>query len=156
MDYKDSPYLIKVFDFDILHMELNTVLFTFVLVMVVMFFLNKWLFQPVLRTLDNRTALMKTLGEAVESHRGDIGRLTEEYEANLAKVREEVARVRQESQRKAQGEVTSIMEEARREAQSDFESSMTELRGEVENARKELGSQTRQLAEQLAGKIMPA
>lgn len=156
MDYKDSPHLIKVFDFDILHMELNTVLYILVLVLVVMFFLNKWLFKPVLRTLDNRAALIKSLGDAVESHRGKIGRLTEEYEANLAKVREEVARVRTESQREAQREVATILEVARGEAQSEFESSMTELREEVESTRKELEIQTRQLAERLAEKMIPA
>ena len=41
MDYKASPHLVRIFDFDVLHMELNTPLYILALVLVVMFLLNR-------------------------------------------------------------------------------------------------------------------
>ena len=50
MNFRDSEYLIPIFDFDILNMQLNTPLFILALVLLVMFLMNRLLFQPVLRT----------------------------------------------------------------------------------------------------------
>jgi len=156
MNYKDSPHLVKIFDFDILHMELNTPLFILVLVLVVMFFMNKWLFRPVLRTLDNRAAHEKSLGDAVAGHRKEIDRLTAEYEASLVRVRGEVAQVRQDTHREIQQQVGAILEEARATAKGEFDTAMEALQGEVEQARRELGAKTQSLADQLTNRVYPA
>ena len=54
MNFRDSDHLIPIFDFDILNMQLNTPLFILALVLFVMFFMNKLLFQPVLKALSVR------------------------------------------------------------------------------------------------------
>lgn len=156
MNYTQSPHLIRVFDFDVLHMELNTVLYIFVLVLVVMFLLNKLLFRPVLRTLESRARLMTELEQAQQGHREQMERLAEDYEARLADVRAEVARVRQESGRETQGEVTAILERARQEAQSEFQAAMDDLRQQIDQARQELGEASRALAEQTTHRILQA
>lgn len=156
MNYKDSPHLIEVFDYDILHMQLNTPLFILVLVLVVMFLMNKWLFKPVLRTLDNRAALVKSLQDSAADHRAEIDRLMVEYEADLAKVRSEVAQVRQDGARETQQQVGAILEEARTAARGEFDSAMADLQGEVEGVKQELSAQTEKLAEQLTNRIYSA
>jgi F-type H+-transporting ATPase subunit b len=156
MDYKASPHLIEIFDFDILHMELNTALYILVLVLVVMYFLNRLLFRPVLRTLDNRAKLRESLEEAAKAHRDEIARLTQDYEARLAEVLAEVARVRQESSRQSHGEVDAILSRAREEAQADYQAAMEDLRLQVEAAKRELGDASRRLAEQTTNRILQA
>ena len=156
MDYKASPHLIEIFDFDILHMELNTALYVLVLVLVVMFLLNRLLFRPVLRTLENRARLMQKLQEAAKAHREEIARLGQDYEAKLATVRAEVARVRQESHRETQAEVDAILGQARKEAQVDYQAAMDDLRLQVDVAKRELGAASKRLAERTTQRILQA
>ena len=87
MNFRDSEYLIPIFDFDILNMQLNTPLFIFALVLLVMFLMNRLLFQPVLRTLESRESFLGGLAEAAAGQREEIQRLSEDYEQNLEKVR---------------------------------------------------------------------
>lgn len=154
MNYKASPHLIEIFDFDILHLELNTLVYIFVLLMVVMFFLNRLLFRPMLRTLDNRSSHLNRLGETVEKHRAEIARLTVDYEASLARVRSEVAQVRQESNKEIQAEVARLLDDARGAAQAEFENAINDLRAQTDKAREDLKSSTRQLAEQISQRLV--
>lgn len=154
MDYKSSPHLIKIFDFDILHLELNTPLFILLLVLVVMLFLNKLLFQPVLRTLENREAHLKTLAEGTESQRTQVARLTGEYQANLAQVRHEVAQARADHHRESQAQVEQLLAQARNESQDDFEQAMTDLHAQVDAAKAELQAATRGLADQISQRLI--
>jgi F-type H+-transporting ATPase subunit b len=156
MDYKASPHLIRIFDFDVLHMELNTPLYTLVLVLVVMFLMNKLLFRPVLRTLANRSKLLKSLEEAAARSRDQMGQLVRDYEAKLAEVRAEVARVRAESTRATRAEVDAILEQAHGQAQADFQAALGDLRKQVESARGELGTAAQRLAELTTNRILQA
>ncbi len=154
MDYESSPYLIRIFDFDLLHLELNTPLFILALVLVVMASLHKLLFQPVLRTLENRQAHREALSEGVESHRAEIARLSGDYEADLANVRTEVARARAEHHREAQEQVERVLSQARSEAQADFEQAMADLRAQVDSASGELRAASRGLADQISQRLI--
>ncbi len=156
MDYKQSPHLIEVFDFDILHMELNTPLFILALVLVVMFFLHRLLFRPVLRTLDNRAQTMGSLEEAAAKQHEQTRGLVEDYERQLADVRANVAQVRHEGAREAQQQMSVILEQARSEAQQELERAMGELEGEVQQARQELTAAAERLAEQATNRILQA
>jgi F0F1-type ATP synthase membrane subunit b/b' len=154
MDYRNSPHIVEIFDFDILHMELNTALYILVLVLVVMFFLNKLLFQPVLRTLDNRARLVDSLREARAEHRTEIGRLGEQYQSALTRVRAEVAQVRGERNREAQQTVAAILGQARGQAQSDLEQALADLRQQSEVVRAELSKAKDSLAEQITNRMI--
>ena len=154
MDYKQSPHLVEIFNFDILHLELNTPLYILGLVLVVMFFMNKWLFRPVLRTLDNRAALRASQREAAQSHGAELTRLTGEYEEHLANARAEVSRVHQESHQEARAEVTRILAEARNEAQQRFDDAIADLKRQTEQAKGELEAATRGLAEQISERLV--
>ncbi len=156
MDYTQSSHLVRFFDFGVLHMELNTPLYIFVLVLVVMFFLNKWLFRPVLRTLDNRERTMESLAEAAMNARGEFARLAEDYEDSLAQVRTEVAQVRAEQNRLAQQEVAAILEDSRTQARAEFDAAMGELEGEVAQAKAGLAASSRHLAEQVTNRVVSA
>jgi F-type H+-transporting ATPase subunit b len=156
MDYKASPHLIRIFDLDLLHIELNTALFVLALVLVLMVALNRLLFRPVLRTLDNRVKLVKSLQEAAAGQREQMDVLAKQYEARLAAVRAEVARVRQESSRETVAQVEVILGQARKEAQADLQAALTDLNAQVQAAKQELGEAARRLADQTTQRILQA
>jgi len=156
MNYLDSPHLKRVFDFDILHMEWNTALYTLVLILIVMYFLNTLLFKPILRTLENRAKTEADLKKSVEDKSREVEQMTAAYEKQLENAREEVARVRSESHKDIQQAVEAILSKAREQAKGDFDKAMDEMRKEVDQARVELSESAKALAEQTANRILGA
>lgn len=154
MDYQQSPYLIEIFDFQLLHMELNTPLFMLVVVLVVVYFMNRWLFRPVMRTLDNRDGLLAQLQQSAEASRGEVRRMSEQYEQDLQRVRAEVSQVRGEAHAQAQREVAEIVGQARQQGRDEHAQAMRDMEGQVEQVRAELGEQARTLAEQATNRIL--
>jgi len=154
MDYRQHAF--EVFDFQILHLQLNTPLFIFVLLLIVMLALNYLLFRPILRTLDGRQAEYERLAKQAESQRAELAALTEQYKRDLDRVRGEVEVVRQQAHaasQKAQGEV---LEKARKDAEAALQTALAELKTDVDAARKSLGRTARQLAEQTAERVLTA
>lgn len=154
MNYKDSEFLVPIFDFDILHMELNTPLFILALVLIVMFFMNLWLFNPVLSTLENRRNFLKKLGETTDKQRDEIGELAENYDKRLAEVKVELSQSRAEAHKESQEAVKEILQQARHKSGEELEQALSTLRGEVEQARKTLGGSARTLAGKAAEMIL--
>ena len=154
MDYTQSPYLIRVFDFDLLHMEVNTPLFILALVLLVMFFMNIWLFRPVLRTLENRRKLLEDLRTGTEQHRQEFDKLSAGYQRNLEDMRADVAQVRQDGHRDTQAAVEAILTQARQAAAQEFETSLQALKEETETARRQLMESAGGLAEQVTSRVI--
>lgn len=156
MNFRDSEYLIPIFDFDILNMQLNTPLFIFALILLVMFFMNKLLFRPVLTTLESREGRLAGLSKGVAGQREEIGRLTADYEQKLEKVREEVAQVRQDARKETEEAVQVILSGARQDAQAELGQALSELGKEVEQAKSELRQAAQGLADKAANQILDA
>ncbi|HUJ74838.1 MAG TPA: ATP synthase F0 subunit B, partial [bacterium] len=114
MDY--HQHAIKLFDFQLLHLELNSLLFMVILALVVMLLMNWLLFRPVLRTLDARAELMQRLQGEVESQRKELDQLSQIYRQDLARVRAQVEQVRHQAHAEAQREVEHVMQQARQTA----------------------------------------
>ena len=156
MNFRDSDYLIPIFDFDILNMQLNTPLFILALVLVVMFLMNRLLFQPVLRTLESRESYLAGLSEGVAGQRAEIERLAADYEQKLDKVRSEVTQVRQDARKETQDAVEAVLYGARQEADAELRQALSELDKEVEQAKTELQQAAQGLAEKAANQILDA
>ena len=156
MDYRASDYLIPIFDFDVLHLQLNTPIYIFVLVLIVMFFLNRLLFQPVLKTLDARQAYLDKLQKSTSDQEEEIAKLTERYEVQLEVARKEVAQVRADARKEAQQAIDETLQQARQEADAELAKAMEELNREVEAARSGLGEAAQKLAEQATNRILNA
>ena len=156
MNFRDSDHLIPIFDFDILNMQLNTPLFILALVLCVMFFMNRLLFQPVLKALEERGSYLAGLSEGAAGQKAEFQRLTEEYEQKLDKVKEEVASVRQEARKEAQEAIDGILYKARQEADAELRQALSELDREVEQAKSDLQQAAGGLAEKAANQILNA
>ena len=156
MNFRDSEHLIPIFDFDLLNLQLNTPLFVFAVVLVVMFCMNKLLFQPVLRTLEERRSYLNGLIETAQANREGIEKLAETYEENLEKVRAEVAQVRADARRENQEAIGAVLYKARQEADQEFRAALAELEKEVARAREALARTARDLAEKTANQVLSA
>ena len=155
MDYTESDYLIPIFDFGLgLHLELNTALFIFVLVLIVMFSMNRLLFEPVLRTLDNRSQMLGKLRESTQQRLREIEALDRDFQTQLARVREEVNIYRQEARRDAQDAVEAVLADARRAVEADLTSAMSELEKEAHRLRDELTERVGGLARQITHRVL--
>lgn len=156
MNFRDSDYLIPIFDFDILNLQLNTPLFILALVLFVMFFMNKLLFQPVLKALEEREGYLSGLSEGAAGQKTEFQRLTGEYEQKLEQVKGEVAQVRQEARKETQEAIDGILYKARQEADAGLRQALSELDREVEQAKSELQQAAGGLAEKAADQILNA
>ena len=156
MNYLDSPYIKRVFDLGLLHLELNTFLFVLALVLVTMFFLNTLLFRPILRTLEAREKVRKSLEAAMSSGKEEVSRLQETYEKDLARLREEVALVRATSHKEAQKAVEKILEAAREESKKEYGQAHEALSKQIAEARKGLDAVAKNLAERTIGRMLSA
>jgi F-type H+-transporting ATPase subunit b len=156
MDFKASPLYQPLFDFGILNLDLNTPLFILALVLIVMFCLNKLLFQPVLLTLERRQGMLERLSEEAERNRAEVERLTQTYEADLAKARAEVALARQLAHAEAERATEAVLKQARKTAEEMLDRAMTELRQDVARARAELPKAAQQLAAATANRVLKA
>ena len=154
MDYTKSDYLIPIFDYGVLHLELNTALFIFVLVLIVMYSMNRLLFNPVLRTLDNRTQMLGKLRDSTQQQLREIEALDRDYQTQLAQVREEVNAYRQEARRDAQDVVEDFLADARKAVETDLTSALSELEKEAQRLRDELAERVGGLAQHISRRVL--
>ena len=154
MDYTKSDYLIRIFDYGVLHLELNTALFIFVLVLIVMYSMNRLLFNPVLRTLDNRTQMLGKLRDSTQQQLREIEALDRDYQTQFAQVREEVNTYRQEARRDAQDAVEAVLADARKAVEMDLSSALSDLEKEALRLRDELAQRVGGLAQQISRRVL--
>jgi len=156
MDYRASEHLIPIFDYGVLHLELNTALFILVLFLVVMVALNRLLFRPVLRTLDNRAALLSGIQTDNARKEQEIARLTKEYEERMAQIRDEIDQIRRQSRRESAQAAESIMAQARQAAEQKMSAALADLEREIEAVRKQALQGARGLATRIAQRVLPS
>jgi F-type H+-transporting ATPase subunit b len=126
----------------------------FILFLVFVFVLNRLLFKPLGRVLDEREAL--TEGATAEA-RAATGR----YETRLADYEATIRQARTESYRRLEQERAAALEERRRmleEAKADatlrIENAKSAIAGEAATARAELEVESRKIAEQISRTVL--
>jgi len=156
MNYRASEHLIPIFDYGVLHLELNTALFILVLFLAVMLLLNRLLFKPVLRTLDGRAALLTGIQADNARKEQEIAKLTREYETRMAKIRDEVDQLRKESRRESAKAAEGILAAARQAAEQKLSAALAELEREIQRSRAEALAGAKGLAGQITRRVLPS
>ena len=154
MDYAQSEYLLPVFNFGVLHLELNTALFILVLFLSVAFVLNRLLFQPVLRTLDARTTLVNGVREDNARKQDEITRLTREYETRMNQIRGEIDQFRQEARREGARQAEGILSRAHEASEERLARSMDEMEREIAAVRGDVLRGAGRLAERITQRLL--
>lgn len=116
--------------------------------------LNKLLFKPVLKVLDEREKLVTESAELKER----LGRLADEsnqeYETRMLTAKQEAMSIRGEQRSEAMAGFRLVINEAKEAGMAELEKARAKLAAQVDESRKDLGDQAAGLAAGIAGKLM--
>ena len=122
-------------DYGLLHLQLATPTAVLIILFVMIVTLNKLLFQPVLRTLDNRKEVISKCQKRVIQVNEELGKLEQDFQKKLDDVRAEVIHLRNTGQEKGIATRENTITVEREELQVELEKNVAELNGEIEAAK---------------------
>ncbi len=119
-------------DYGLLHLQLATPTAVLIVLFIMIVTLNKLLFQPVLRTLDNRNEVIEKSQNRVIQVNEELEQLKEDFQQKLDKVRTEVLHLRNAGHEKGVTERETMITAERDELQAEHDKNIAELGGEIE------------------------
>lgn len=132
----------------------GSLLFIIALFMLFVFVMNRLLFRPIGRVLDER----QTLTEGATNEARAAAR---RYQAKLAEYESTIRQARAESYRRLEQERAAALEDRRRlieeekqKASGEIEQAKSEIRGQAEGARAALEAESRQIAATISRTIL--
>jgi F-type H+-transporting ATPase subunit b len=131
-----------------------TLLIQLSIVLILMFLLNKILFQPVLRILEERRERTEGRKKKAVEVDGQAEAIWADYQKRLQEARAQADRARAELLREGEGERQRIVEAASGEAEKTVTAVKARVRAEALEARKSLEEETGRLASFAAEKLL--
>lgn len=141
-------------DYGILHFQLATPILVTIVILIMIFALNRLLFQPVLRTLDARQKIIDDSKKQVNQTKSSIEKLSLQYEEQLHQANLEVAQAYQQAREEAQKHREELETQARNFAETELEKNRGTLHKEVGIAREELKEQSTQLSQLITHQLL--
>ena len=118
-------------DYGMLHLQFATPAAVLIIIFIMIFTLNKLLFQPVIRTLDNRKEVVAKCQKRVLQVEGEVEHLKQDFQQKLNEVRAEVLNIRNVGHEKGMATRESMIVEERKTLQKEFEKYFDELSKEI-------------------------
>ncbi len=135
--------------------ELNyTILIQMVIFIALVLTLNKILYQPVFRLMDERKRLIDGNLEEARKLNQEAEKLLEDYERKLVEARQQAVKIVNEAKAKAQEEQKEALAQVRKEFEETFAQLRDRLEKEKEEARKKLRQTVGVLAVLISEKIL--
>ncbi len=144
----------EVFNYGLLHLEWPNALFIVVVFFTTMFFLNMWLFKPILRTIEARQAKVNKDNDGVKSLAATIDASEKDYEAQLAEVNEKIRVARQAALAEAKEEAGKILEQVKAESMKTLDTANKEIAGERQSALDQVAGLSEDLAQLINAKVL--
>ncbi len=127
-----------------------TVAFVFVL----FFVLNRLLFRPISKVLDERERMTSgALAEAAQQARHAETK-TEEFESSLQQARQVIYRQREALREENRAERDALLSEARKRAQATLRQGKADMAKHVDSAKSTLGAESKALAQQISDAVL--
>jgi F-type H+-transporting ATPase subunit b len=140
--------------FNAFGVDLPKLLFQVINFLILLYLLNRFLFKPVLRLLDEREARIKKGLEDAEAAARDRQLAEAEREAAVTEARKEAQSMLARANKIAEDTRSEILGEARSEADKLVERAREEITAEKERAMAELRTHVANLALDAAGKLV--
>ena len=118
-------------DYGMLHLQLATPAAVLIIIFIMIFALNKLLFQPIIRTLDNRKEVIVKSQKRVGMVEGEVEHLKQDFQQKLNEVRSEVLHLRNVGHEKGMASRETMILEERKTLQEEFENNFDELSKEI-------------------------
>ena len=135
-------------DFDL------TILVQFVIFLVLMAVLTKFVFRPFLEIQKERDANIDGARQKATVLDTEAGDKFEAYDEKMAKARKESAAVRAEMRKEGEAKAGKILAEARTESEAEIESARAKIEKTAEAARDDLKARADELAGNIAAKLL--
>ncbi len=116
--------------------------------------LNRLLFKPVLRVMEERERAIRSARELADRSANNARLASAEFEKKTAEARAELYRQMDEMRRAAMNERTDIMTRTRAEAESEIAAATAKLTAEAEEARRRLSTEADALGAAVAERIL--
>ncbi len=123
-------------DYGLLHLQLATPFAVLIVLFIMIYALNKLLFQPVLRTLDNRTNAIAKSEQTVIQVSEEVESLKQDFQKKLDAVRLEALHLRNIGHEEGLAERESMILEERKTLENEIEKNISELEGEIKSTKK--------------------
>jgi len=125
-------------DYGLLHFQLATPIMTLLMIAVMVLLLNKLLFQPVIRTLDNRKEVVNKSMSSTSQATAEIERLGKRVQEKLRAARTEVSELTQEMTLAAKKQKSDFVAKESEALAAELQKGRDTLQAEVNTAREEL------------------
>ena len=123
-------------DYGLLHLQLATPFAVMIVLFIMIFALNKLLFQPVLRTLDNRNNAIVKSEQSVIQISEEVESLKQDFQRKLDEVRLEALHLRNTGHEEGLVERESMILKERQILENELEKNIEELKGEIKSTKK--------------------
>ena len=133
-------------DYGLLHLQLATPFAVLVVLFIMIYALNKLLFQPVLRTLDNRTDAISKSEQNVIQMSEEVENLRQDFQKKLDAVRMETLHLRNTGHEEGLAERESMIIEERKTLENEIEKNFAELEGEIKSTKKKFSKLNEELS----------
>ena len=122
-------------DYGLLHLQLATPFAVMIVLFVMIYALNKLLFQPVLRTLDNRRDAIAKSQQSVIQVTEEVESLKQEFQQKMDAIRTEALHIRNSAHEESIVERESMILEERQTLENVLEKNIVELGGEIKSTK---------------------
>ena len=133
-------------DYGLLHLHLATPFAVLIVLFIMIYALNKLLFQPVLRTLDNRTDAIAKSEQTVIQVSEEVESLKQDFQKKLDAVRMEALHLRNTGHEEGLAERESMILEERKTLENEIEKNIAELEGEIKSTKKKFTKLNKELS----------
>ena len=133
-------------DYGLLHLQLATPFAVLIVLFIMIYALNKLLFQPVLRTLDNRTDAIAKSEQTVIQVSEEVESLKQDFQKKLDAVRMEALHLRNTGHEEGLAERESMILEKRKTLENEIEKNIAELEGEIKSTKKKFSKLNEELS----------
>jgi F-type H+-transporting ATPase subunit b len=123
-------------------------------VLLLTFVLNRLLFKPLLRVMEERQRAVSSARELAERSAHEARRATAEFDRKTGEARAELYRQMDDMRRTALEERAAIMNQTRAEAESEIAAASAKLQAEAEEARRRLTTDAEALGTAVAERIL--
>ena len=121
---------------------------------ILLFLLYKFLYNPLLTFLDNRSQSIASEIEAASVQREEATQLLEQYNSKLSNIEVEADKIFNDIRKKALEEKQRIMTAAKLEAQRTIDSAKRDIELELSRAKEELKNQIASLVVTCSSKVL--
>ena len=133
-------------DYGLLHLQLATPFAVMIVLFVMIYSLNKLLFQPVLRTLDHRSEVIAKSQQSVIQLTEEIEVLKQDFQKKLDTVRTETLHLRNTGHEEGLAQRESMILEERQTLENEIEKNIAELEGEIQSTKKNFSKLNKELS----------